>query len=346
MRNHFHLLGLVFGVALLLSNYLWAVEEKNLDNLLKGKPFSNPTDITQMPAAWQAKPIAYRDWGKGATITINADQQFYPLILPMVDRYAKENNVTVKSKDGTCGTASKDLSEKVIDIGGFCCPPAKSDRLPGLKYHTLGIEAIVVMVNSANPTNDLTYTQLQQIYQGKIIRWSEINPAPFKTVTASLSAGNDFIDSIGRLHCKQRPGHWRLLLDNEEQFSSRLDNVSNIADMINQVVAKPYAIGFEELWQMERLDKLGKAKAIMINSIAATDLERLAKGEYPLYNTLSLTTWEDDATRNPQAAKLVQYVLENMDKIARKYGIVSAKKLRAAGWIFNENELVGEPPRH
>lgn len=343
MRYHVtHSLKFWFCLVLLLSNHLWASEEGSFDKMLKGKPFSDPANISSMPAEWQARPIVYRDWGEGAAVTVIADQQFYPLILPIVERYAKENNIIVKSKNGTCGTAAKDLSEKAIDVGGFCCSPAKSDRFPGLKYHTLGIEAIMVMVNSANPVNNLSLGQLQQIYQGKIVHWSDISTAPFKN-GLTLGAGSDLIDVIGRLHCKQRPGHWRLLLDNEELFGARLNNVGNIADMISEVATKPYAIGYEELWQLERLDKQGKAKPIMINSIAPTDVERLAKGEYPIYNTLSLTTWETDATRNPHAEKLVHYVLEHMDEIAEKYGIASAKKLRAAGWIFNENELVGEP---
>lgn len=335
---------LIVGLALLFSSQLWAADEKSLDKMLRGKPFSNPTDIMEMSADWQAKPLRYREWGQGAALTVHADQQFYPLILPMVERYAKENNIVIKSKDGTCGTAAKDLSEKTIDVGGFCCPPAKSDRLSGLKYHTLGIESLIIMLNTANPTNNLTYTQLQQIYQGKITRWSDINPEPFKSVTA-LGAGKDLIDLIGRLHCKQRPGHWRLLLDNEELFGARLNNVGNIAEMITQVATKPYAIGFEEIWQLERLDKQNKAKAIMINGISPTDVERLAKGDYPLYNVFSLTTWEHEATHNPHAEKLVQYVIDNMDEIATKYGVASAKKLRANGWVFNGNELVGEPPK-
>lgn len=331
------------GLAFFISQ-TWAADDKSLDKILRGKPFSNPADIVEMSPVWQAKPITYRDWGQGATITINADQQFYPLILPLVERYAKENNVTIKTKEGTCGTAAKDLNEKAVDIGGFCCPPAKSDRLSGVKYHTLGIESILMIVNEANPINNLTYTQLQQIYQGKISRWSELTTEPFKSV-ASIGAGKDVIDLIGRLHCKQRPGHWRLLIDNEDQFSARLNNVGSIADMINQVGTKPYAIGFEELLHLERLNKQGKAKGIMVNGVSPTDIERLAKGEYPLYNVFSLTTWEHDATRNPHAQKLVQYVIDHMDEIPSKYGIASVKKLRAEGWIFKDNELVGEPPK-
>lgn len=341
MRNH---LNYLCGLLLLSCTPSWAADSQSSTNLLKGKAFTNPADIIEMSAAWQSKPITYQDWGKDAVVTINADQQFYPLILPMVERYAKENNVVVKSKEGTCGTAAKDLSDKVIDIGGFCCPPAKSDRLSGLKYHTLGIEAIIVMVNAANPINNLTYDQLQQIYQGKISRWSELTKEPFKT-GPTLGAGKDFIDLIGRLHCKQRPGHWRLLIDNEELFGARLNNVGSIADMISQVASKPYAIGFEEIWQLERLDKQGKAKAIMINGVSPTDTDRLAKGDYPLYNTFSLTTWEHEATRNPHAAKLVKYVIDNMDEVSSKYGVASVKKLRENGWVFHEEELVGEIPR-
>ena len=57
--------GLAFSIC-----QTWAADDKSLDKILRGKPFSNPADIVEMSPVWQAKPLIYRDWGQGATITI------------------------------------------------------------------------------------------------------------------------------------------------------------------------------------------------------------------------------------------------------------------------------------
>lgn len=309
-----------------------AMDDEN--PLLRGKAFSDPKVTVEMPEKWHKQSLQYRDWAKGADLAVNFDQQLYPLILPAIQQYAKENKINIATWEGTCGTAAKDLMDKAVDMGGFCCPPSQNDRLPGLKFYTLGIEAIPLLVHPTNPINNLTFEQAQQIFQGSVSRWSEVD----------VKSGNrNIIQTVGRLHCKQRPGHWRLLLDNEDLFSPRLTNVGTIADMISQVATNPDAIGFEELWMLERYQDKGTVKVLTINSITPHDLKQLAQGKYPVYNTVSMTLWEDAHLKNPHAQKLVDHLLAHIEEIDAKYGIVSATRLRAAGWTFFENELVDEP---
>lgn len=323
------------AIAFTLST-VWSAET---NSLLRGKTFSEPAQQMSMPDEWAKQSIRYKDWGKNAQITINIDQQFYPIILPAIQKYAKENQIDIAVQEGTCGTASKDLFDKVVDMGGFCCPPGETDRLPGVKFHTLGIEAIPLLVHPGNPIENLSFEQAQQIFQGKISRWSAVG------VKKGFSGRKDLIQVIGRLHCKQRPGHWRLLLDNEDLFSPRLFNVGSIPDMFSQVATNPSAIGLEEMWMMERYNYTDKVKTLSINGVKVTDIDQVAKGDYPVYNTLSMTTWETEQTKNPKAQALAQYLIKAVEEIDPKYGIASVAKLRAAGWKFIEDELVGEPDR-
>lgn len=318
----------------LLFSIVHAEESENV--LLRGKAFSNPSVVVEMPEKWRQQPLNYRDWAKGADLAVNFDQQMYPLILPAIQQFAKDNKINIATWEGTCGTAAKDLTDKAVDMGGFCCPPSQNDRLPGLKFHTLGIEAIPILVHPNNPVNNLTFEQIQQIFQGSIARWSDVEIKP------GVPGAKNVIQVVGRLHCKQRPGHWRLLLDNEDLFSPRLINVGTIADMISQVATDPHAIGFEELWMLERYRDKGEVKVLSVNAVTPHDLEQLARGKYPVYNTMGMAIWDDSHLKNPLAQRLVDHLLAHVETIDAKYGIVSAKKLRAAGWKFFENELIGE----
>lgn len=306
------------------------------DNSLRNKGFSDPAQKMQMPETWQKQPLQHADWAKDADIAIIVDQQFYPLILPGIQEFAKQANLKIVTQEGTCGTANKGLSDKTIDIGGFCCPPSQTDRFPGIKFHTVGIEAIPVLVNASNPISDLTVAQVRDIFQGKVFRWSDLklnSPAPAR-----------IIQSVGRLHCKQRPGHWRLLLDNEDLFSPRLLNVGTIKDMLSQIATNPDAIGFEELlWTLKQSDAQGQVKALAINGIAPTNLEKLAQGAYPFYNVLNLTTWEAEGLSHPKTEALVAHVRDYLEHSNPQYGVVGVARLRAAGWQFVADELVGEP---
>jgi ABC-type phosphate transport system substrate-binding protein len=328
-----HLVGLISG---LLGTTLIAVGVYGADKL-GGRPFSDPAKQLTMPEAWTKQAIQHADWAKGADLTAIVDQQFYPLIRPGIEQYAKEKNLNIAVQEGTCGTANKGLSDKVIDIGGYCCPPSEADRFPGVKFHTVGIEAIPILVNAKNPVTNLTLEQVRQIFQGKLFRWSEVDVSP------GTPGPKRIIQAVGRLHCKQRPGHWRLLLDNEDLFSPRLINVGSIKDMIAQVANNVDAIGLEELWMLKQYDKEGKVKAISINGVAPTDIAKVASGAYPFYNTLSVTTWETEATKNPKVAGLIKHLNTYMDTIDPAHGVASVSKLRAAGWKFVEDELVGEP---
>ncbi|MBI4685252.1 MAG: hypothetical protein HY755_08630 [Nitrospirae bacterium] len=304
---------------------------------LQGASFTNPSYQVQMPEDWIKKPIKYEDWADKADIAIALEQDLYHAIIPLIQKYAKKNNLKIMVKEGTCGIAAGMLHNKTIDIGGFCCPPGNEDRLPGLKFHTLGIAAKAILIHPDNPIDNLTVKQVRDIFAGKIFRWSELK-------TEKGQQGPDWtIQAIGRFHCQKRPGHWRLILDNENRFSTSLNEVSSIPDMITKVASLKGAIGWEVLGMAEHYKDKGKVKAVKIDGYYPTDADAIASKKYPFYRTYNITTWDRNGVANPHAQKLVAYLLKEVEKLDPKLGFVPASRLRQAGWKFKGNELIGEP---
>ena len=230
------------------------------------------------------------------------------------------------------------LAKKSIDMGGFCCPPGAEDRLPGLRFHTLGIVAITFFVHPDNPVEDVSSLQLRDIFRGKIYRWSEL-----KTPQGAPGPARK-IKSVARLHCQRRPGHWRQLLDNDKEFSPRLSEVGSIPDMIGQVAASRDAVGWEVLTMVEKYKTAGKVKPLRIDGRRPNDSSALLSMKYPFYRTYTLSTWERKGVEKKQAKELVAYMITEFEKLeADRYGFVSAARLRKAGWKFSGDELVGEP---
>ncbi len=306
------------------------------DNELRGTEFTDPSVIFDMSEEWQNQPIKYSDWAEKADLAVSLDQFLYPFMLPAVQKYAKENKVNIAIQEGTCGTSAKALKDKEADITGFCCPAAETDRFPGLKFHTVGIASLALLTHPSNKITDVTYEEAQKVFRGDIYRWSELKTAEGK------KGARKPIRVIGRPHCKLRPGHWRLLLKNEDEFSPRMQEVSAIEDMMSEVAKTAGAVGYETLWSLKQHAQQ-KVNTLAINGIKPSETDKITKGEYPIYRVYNVTTWEADSTKNEAAQKLVKYLIDQMEYIDPKYGVVPVSKLREADWKFKDNELIGEP---
>lgn len=296
---------------------------------LKGPSFGDPSQIQSMPKHWIDRPIKYDGTVKSADLVVSLNQQFYDFMKPMIQRYGNKNGLNIHVIKGTCGISSRLLVNKKVDIAGFCCPPAETDRLPNLQFHIIAIHPLELLVNAKNPIDNVTVYQARKIFQGIFVRWSE------------LGWKNILILPIMRLHCKKRYGHWRLLLDNEDLFSPVLREVGSIPDMYDIITSTPGAIGFEVGWSGKQYE--GTVKTLKINGYQHDKMEHILSGNYPFYRTIYLTTWTGNQLAKPHAVQLVEQLKEEMRAIENKIGIIPAYKLRKAGWKFKGDELIGEP---
>ena len=316
-------------VILTVSSLLPSTGFCGVNDALGGAPFSDPAFIQNMDEEWREKTITYAPENSGADLVVTLNQQFFEFMIPYIEQYGRDNNLKIEITKGTCGISAGMLTKKQGDIGEFCCPPAKTDRLPGLKYHTVGVHPISILVHPDNPIDNLSFSQIRQIFQGEIIRWGEVGWE------------DTLIQVVARMHCKKRPGHWRLLLDNEDLFSPETRTVGAIEDMFSLVATTPTAIGYEVMWITHR--NRGKVKSISIDGISPMDLETLLTGKYPLYRVLNITTWEAQHLQKLHSKKLVDFIIRQTELKGFLQGIIPVSKLREAGWKFRGNELVGEP---
>lgn len=300
---------------------------------LAGPAFTDPEQVIEMPPAWRQKGIDYEAWARGADLAVTLDQHLYPALLPIVKRFAEASGLRVAVQEGTCGISAGKLEDKAVDMGGFCCPAATTDRLPGLQYHTLGIASLALLVNADNPVQRVSLDEAQGIFQGETYRWSDIDS----------KAGPGLIQPIGRLHCKTRPGHWRLILDNEDLFSPRLYEVPTIPDMLQAVANDPQAVGYEVVWNVIDSDVRPRLKFLQVNGVDPRDRQAVAAGKYPLYRVYNVATWSPERLQNEHADALLTYLYEHFEEVEPRYGIVPAARLREQAWRFRDDELIGEP---
>lgn len=296
--------------------------------------FSDPNISVKMhDANWPNKPISYPAKYKDADLSISLDQQQYPYLKPIIEKFALQKNKTIAISDGTCGVSAGKLRRKHIDMGGFCCPPSNLDRLPGLSFHTLGIGSLALIANNDVPVDNVSLDQAKKIFSGGLQSWSEIS----KNKADLLS-----ISPIVRPHCDKRPGHWRLITPNKNAFSNDKLKVGSIPDMLKRTSRDSGAVGYETLWMVDQHKKKEPVKVISINGFNPNDQTALAKGEYPFYRTFSITTWGKDA--KPLAKELITFLIKNINSTpGGKHTLVGVDTLKQNGWQFNGDELIAEP---
>lgn len=303
---------------------------------LRGPAFSNPEHVAPVPDDWATRPLQHEAGDRQADLVVGLGQQSWPILHEVITAYARARHLNIVVKPGTCGITAGRLLKKSIDIGAYCCPPGDTDRLPGVEFHSLGISPIALIVHPDNPLTGVTTAQARAIFQGQINRWSDLGA----TQTRKLDR---LIQPVGRLHCKIRPGHWRLLLDNEDQFSPRLSEVGVIPDMISQVARNPGAIGMEVPSMTDYHRAKGKVRMLKIDGHDPTDLAYVRSGRYPLFRTYHLTTWKQDSRASRLAHELVTFLQARIEKIHREISFIPPSELKAAGWRFRGDELIGMP---
>lgn len=320
--------------AFLLSLAWLCVPSYAADVGLQGRAFIENHKVMKMPLEWETQDVSYEKDLKDADLVVSFGQQTYPILREEVEKYAQAHGLKIVVQSGTCGISAGKLLRKTVDSGAFCCPPGDTDRLPGLEFHTIGISAIAVIVNAKNPVNNLSTAEARDIFRGKLRHWEDLNPVQ------SLS---EPIATNARLHCKARPGHWTLLLKKQEFFSPNLKEVGVIPDLIAKVGQELNAISIETPFMVNTYSKPGTVKMVMLNGHAATDTQYIAAGNYPFYRTYNLTTWQRPGKKHEDTAKLIAHLRNFIEENHQRYGMIPVSMLKAAGWKFKNDELVGEP---
>jgi len=304
---------------------------------LSGPTFSDPAVLAVVPEGWERKPVKHEPAQAKADLVVALGQQSHPIFKEIIQKYARKHGLIIHLTEGTCGITAGKLLRKTVDLGAFCCPPGQSDRLPGLEFHTLGVSPIAVIVHPDNPLTDVSLRQARQLFQGHITRWSGAG------TPATSAIRHQLVQPVARLHCKTRPGHWRLLLANEDHFSPRLFEVGVIPDMISQIAHNPRAVGYEVPFMVKYHAFRGHVRMLKIDGHHPTDLDSVATQKYPFYRTYHLTSWKDGTPASREAKKLIAFMRDYIERHGKKVGFVSPSRLKRAGWRFRGEELIGEP---
>ncbi|MBF0481492.1 MAG: PstS family phosphate ABC transporter substrate-binding protein [Desulfovibrionaceae bacterium] len=247
-------------------------------------------------------------------IKIDGSTTVLPIMQKMVEAYMKENpaiKMTVSGGgsgngikailDGTTDLAmsSRKMEEKELDM-------AKEKGAPAMPM-AIAIDALVPIVNPANPVANLTIEQLRGIYTGKITNWKEVGGEDKQIVVISRDTSSGTYEAWSEL-----------VLNKEKVFPGALLQASSGA--VKEVVSKnKFAIAYDGYGYVDK-----SVKAVSVNGIAGNP-DTASNGTYPVSRNLFVIT---RGAPQGELAKFVDYIMNPAkgQKIVGENGAMPVKK--------------------
>ena len=116
----------------------------------------------------------YTASGLSGKIVINGSSSVSPLMEEMIEAYKALNpgaEIELNTTDSTGGM--NDAMSGVCDIG-MASRELKESETAQLTGTTIAMDGIAVIVNNANPTEDMTVEQIKAVYTGEVTTWEEL----------------------------------------------------------------------------------------------------------------------------------------------------------------------------
>jgi phosphate transport system substrate-binding protein len=247
-------------------------------------------------------------------IKIDGSTTVLPIMQKMVEAFMKENpgvKMTVSGGgsgngikaiiDGTTNLAmsSREMKDKELE-------QAKEKGAPAMPM-AIAIDAIVPIINPANPVANLTIEQLRSIYMGKTTNWKDVGGEDKQIVVISRDTSSGTYEA------------WEELIMNKEKvFPGALLQASSGA--VLQVIGKnKFAIGYDGYGYVDKT-----VKGVAVNGVPGNP-ETAQAGKYPVSRKLYIIT-----RGKPEGvlAKFVDFIMDPAkgQKIVADNGAVPVKK--------------------
>lgn len=241
------------------------------------------------------------------TVATDGSTSMEKVIGALGEAFMKANSgITFTYNPTGSGSGITAVSEGRCDIGLSSRNLKDEEKANGLEQTVLALDGIAVIVNPQNKAEDLTLSQIADIYTGKIKNWKEVGGADAEIVLICREAGSGTRDGFETItetadKCKYR------------------QELTSTGDVITTVAGNPNAIGYASLAAIK-----DSVKALKVDGVTPTE-ETVKDGSYKVQRPFVLVT-KKDAKLSAPAQKFFDYATSaEVKDIISSAGAVSVK---------------------
>ena len=232
---------------------------------------------TEAPAAASEAPAAETPAaGEELTGTVSTDgsTSMEKVIGALGESFMEANKgVTFTYNPTGSGSGITAVSEGRCDIGLSSRALKDDEKAGGLKETILALDGIAIIVNPANPVNDLDIETIGKIYKGEITNWKEVGGNDAEIVLIGREAGSGTRDGF------------ETITDTKDACKYRQE-LTSTGDVITTVANNPDAIGYASLAALK-----DSVKALTVGGVAPTE-DTVKDGSYVVQRPFALVTRE------------------------------------------------------
>ena len=293
-------LSILLGVALVLS--LAACAQTTAPETTAAPT----TAATTAPAATDAPETSAAPTVLSGTVSTDGSTSMEKVIGALSEAFMEANSkVTVTYNPTGSGTGIQAVQEGRCDIGLSSRALKDEEKASGLQETVLAYDGIAMIVNPANPVEDLTLEQIADIYTGKITNWSELGGSDSEIVLIGREAGSG-----------TRSGFEEIV--EVKDLCQYRQELSSTGDVIATVAQNPGAIGYASLASVK-----DTVKAVKVGGVTPSE-ETVKDGTYAIQRPFVLVT-KEGVTLSETAQAFFNYaVSKDANAVVIAAGVVPA----------------------
>lgn len=265
---------------------------------------------TSAPAATEA-PAAPADQTPAETpalsgsVATDGSTSMEKVIGALGEAYEAKTGITVTYNPTGSGSGIKAVGEGRCDIGLSSRALKDEEKATGLTQTILAYDGIAIIVNPANPINDLSLEQIAKVYTGEITNWSELGGEDAEIVLIGREAGSGTRDGFESITGTTDACQYR-------------QELTSTGDVITTVAQNPDAIGYASLASVK-----DTVKALSVEGVTPSE-ETVKDGSYLVQRPFVLVTKEGVAL-SAAAQDFFNYITSTeANDIIAGAGVVSA----------------------
>ena len=264
------------------------------------------TAATTAPAATDAPETSAAPAVLSGTVSTDGSTSMEKVIGALSEAFMEANSkVTVTYNPTGSGTGIQAVQEGRCDIGLSSRALKDEEKASGLQETVLAYDGIAMIVNPANPVEDLTLEQIADIYTGKITNWSELGGSDSEIVLIGREAGSG-----------TRSGFEEIV--EVKDLCQYRQELSSTGDVIATVAQNPGAIGYASLASVK-----DTVKAVKVGGVTPSE-ETVKDGTYAIQRPFVLVT-KEGVTLSETAQAFFNYaVSKDANAVVIAAGVVPA----------------------
>ena len=249
-----------------------------------GAAYAPAADTAATPAA--EAPAA--DAALSGTVATDGSTSMEKVIGALGESFMEANNdVTFTYNPTGSGSGITAVSEGRCDIGLSSRALKDEEKAGGLKETVLALDGIAIIVNPANPVNDLDLDTIAKIYTGDITNWKDVGGNDAEIVLIGREAGSGTRDGFESITGTKDACQYR-------------QELTSTGDVITTVATNPDAIGYASLAALK-----DSVKALTVGGVQATE-DSVKNGSYVVQRPFVLVT-KDGTELSPAAQAFFDY---------------------------------------